>query len=37
MINKIEIWNPSTLDKVDKKSINDDINELNALADKIVI
>ena len=37
MINKIEIWNPSTLDKVDKKNINDDINELNALADKIVI
>ena len=37
MINKIEIWNPRTLDKVDKKNINDDINELNALADKIVI
>ena len=37
MINKIEIWNPSTLDKIDTKSINDDFNELNALADKIVI
>ena len=37
MINKIEIWNPKILDKVDSKNINDDINELNALADKIVI
>ena len=37
MINKIEIWNPITLDKLDKKNINNDINELNALADKIVI
>ena len=37
MINKIEIWNPETLKNVDNKNINNDINELNALADKIVI
>ena len=37
MINKIEIWNPATLKNVDSKNINDDINELNNLADKIVI
>ena len=28
---------PITLNKLDKKNINNDINELNALADKIVI
>ena len=37
MINKIEIWDPETLKNVDDKNINDDINELNTLADKIVI
>ena len=37
MINKIEIWNPKTLKNVDSKNINNDINELNNLADKIVI
>tara|TARA_B100000925_G_C21814271_1_gene390107 strand:+ start:236 stop:700 length:465 start_codon:yes stop_codon:yes gene_type:complete len=37
MINKIEIWNPSILNEVDNKNINNDMNELNALADKIVI
>ena len=37
MINKIEIWNPETLKNVDSKNINNDIKELNALADKIVI
>ena len=37
MINKIEIWNPETLNNVDTKNINEDINELNSLADKIVI
>ena len=37
MINKIEIWNPETLNNVDTKNINKDINELNSLADKIVI
>ena len=37
MINKIEIWNPETLNNVDTKNINEDINELNTLADKIVI
>ena len=37
MINKIEIWNPETLNNVDTKNINNDINELNSLADKIVI
>ena len=37
MINKIEIWNPETLKNVDNKNINNDINELNTLADKIVI
>ena len=35
--NKIEIWNPETLINVDNKNINNDINELNTLADKIVI
>ena len=37
MINKIEIWNPETLKNVDNKNINNDINELNTLANKIVI
>ena len=37
MINKIEIWNPRTLKNVDSKNITKDINELNTLADKIVI
>ena len=37
MINKIEIWNPDTLEKVDKNNLNDDPNEFNALAEKIVI
>ena len=37
MINKIEIWNPKTLKNVDSKNITKDINELNTLADKIVI
>ena len=37
MINKIEIWNPETLNNVDTKNISEDINELNTLADKIVI
>ena len=30
MINKIEIWNPDTLEKVDKKNINNDPNEFNS-------
>ena len=37
MINKIEIWNPDILEKVDKNNINDDPNEFNTLAEKIVI
>ena len=37
MINKIEIWDPETLKAVDEKNINEDSNELNSLADKIVI
>ena len=37
MINKIEIWNPDILKKVDKNNINDDPNEFNSLAEKIVI
>ena len=37
MINKIEIWNPKTLKAVDEKNINRDSEELNSLADKIVI
>ena len=37
MINKIEIWNPDTLEKVDKNNINKDPNEFNSLAEKIVI
>ena len=37
MINKIEIWDPSILEKVDKKNINNDPNEYNTLSEKIVI
>ena len=37
MINKIEIWNPDILEKVDKININDDPNEFNSLSEKIVI
>ena len=37
MINKIEIWNPDILEKVDKNNINNDPNEFNALSDKIVL
>ena len=37
MINKIEIWNPNILEKVDKNNISDDPNEFNSLAEKIVI
>ena len=37
MINKIEIWNPDILEKVDKNNMNDDPNEFNSLAEKIVI
>ena len=37
MINKIEIWNPDILEKVDKNNINNDPNQFNALSDKIVI
>ena len=37
MINKIEIWNPKILEKVDKKNLNSDPNEFNSLAEKIVI
>ena len=37
MINKIEIWNPDILEKVDKNNLNDDPNEFNSLAEKIVI
>ena len=37
MINKIEIWDPEILEKVDKDNINDDPNEFNSLSEKIVI
>ena len=37
MINKIEIWDPEILEKVDKNNINDDPNEFNSLSEKIVI
>ena len=37
MINKIEIWNPDILEKVDNNNLNDDPNEFNSLAEKIVI
>ena len=37
MINKIEIWNPDMLKKVDTNNINNDPNEFNSLAEKIVI
>ena len=37
MINKIEIWDPSKLEKIDKDNINDEINEFNSLSEKIVI
>ncbi len=37
MINKIEIWNPDILEKVDNNNITNDPSEFNALSDKIVI
>ena len=37
MINKIEIWDPEILKKVDQNNINDDPNEFNSLSEKIVI
>ena len=37
MINKIEIWDPVKLEKVDKKNINNDPSEFNSLSEKIVI
>ena len=37
MINKIEIWDPDILEKVDKHNINNDPNEFNSLSEKIVI
>ena len=37
MINKIEIWNPNLLKKVDNNNITNDPSEFNALSDKIVI
>ena len=37
MINKIEIWDPDMLEKVDKHNINNDPNEFNSLSEKIVI
>jgi len=37
MINKIEIWDPNILEKVDQKNINNDPNEFNSLSEKIVI
>ena len=37
MINKIELWDPYILEKVDKSNITNDASEFNALSDKIVI
>ena len=37
MINKIEIWNPSILDKVDKESSKIKNDEYDELANKIII
>ena len=37
VFNKIEIWNPENLDLVDKKNMELDPNEFNALSEKIVI
>ena len=37
MINKIEIWDPDILEKVDKDNINGDTNEFNSLSEKIII
>jgi len=37
MINKIELWDPNILEKVDKNNITNDASEFNALSDKIVI
>ena len=37
MINKIEIWNPSILDKIDKESSKIKNNEYDELANKIII
>jgi len=37
MINKIEVWNPEILEKIDKTNIINDENEYNALSDKIIL
>ena len=37
MINKIELWDPDILEKIDKNNITNDTSEFNALSDKIVI
>ena len=37
MINKIEIWNPSILDKADKESSKIKNDEYDELANKIII
>ena len=37
VFNKIEIWNPENLDLADKKNMELDPNEFNALSEKIVI
>lgn len=37
MINKIEIWNPSELEKVDKQNLEMDSSEYDALADRIIL
>ena len=37
MVNKIEIWDPSTLAKVDKKNLEMDSSEYDELADRIIL
>jgi MraZ protein len=37
MVNKIEIWNPSILSKVDQQNLKMDSSEYDELADKIIL
>lgn len=37
MVNKIEIWDPSVLSKVDKKNLEMDTSDYDELADRIIL
>jgi MraZ protein len=37
MVNKIEIWDPKVLAKVDKQNLEMDSSEYDELADKIIL